>query len=203
MGKLWNLEYGQVGAGLKRLEDLVGVTNDDWVRMLKDDDLVRQVGQVFISSRSVVSSDPIIHVDRTIRPTYPNWVKKVMHPKLELTGPGEFDVSKLEQWLHPDQVNGQVGGKVIYEHLKQNNMLEGCLGLLDLEAIQKKGITFFRQYFQGKVVFGWKSVVLFRRGDRPVPFLVESDVGVVLSWYWLDAGWDASYPALRFASPLV
>src|SRR3989344_8235408 len=103
MGKLWNLEYGQVGAGLKRLEDLVGVTNDDWVRILKDDDLVRQVGQVFISSRSVVSSDPIIHVDRTIRPTYPNWVKKVMHPKLELTGPGEFDVFKLQQWLHPDQ----------------------------------------------------------------------------------------------------
>lgn len=161
------------------------------------------LGKGLCPPSSGVVDDPIIHVDRTIRPTYPNWVKKVMHPELELTGPAEFDVSKLEQWLHPDQVNGRVGGKVIYEHLKQNNMLEGCLGLLDLEAIQKKGITFFRQYFQGKVVFGWKSVVLFRRGDRPVPFLVESDVGVVLSWYWLDAGWNASYPALRFASPLV
>lgn len=41
--------------------------------------------------------DPTIHVDRSIRPTYPDWVKIVMHPDLESTGPVEFDAGKLEQ----------------------------------------------------------------------------------------------------------
>lgn len=37
------------------------------------------------------TSTDIIHVDRSIRPTYPDWARIVMHPDLEPIGPTEFD----------------------------------------------------------------------------------------------------------------
>lgn len=120
----------------------------------------------------------IITVDRTIRPTYPSLAnsKYINSPKfiaLEATGPSEFDVSKLDQWLHAKQKNGVVAGNVIHDYLESNNMLEGCLGLRDLEEIQKKGIAFFRQHFKGKAVFGWKSLVQYADGRLYAPYLVE------------------------------
>src|ERR1700688_2132013 len=99
--------------------------------------------------------DTIIRVDRSVRPVYPEWVKKVMHPELEGTGPAEYDLAKVEQWFHDEQTKDGMVGNRIYEHLKSNNMLDSCLGLRDLEEIQKKGVTFFREPFKGKVVFGW------------------------------------------------
>ena len=90
-----------------------------------------------------LSADPLIRVDRTIRPTYPDWVTKVLHPDLEATGPSEFNVATLDHWLHPNQKAGVSKGKVIFEHLKQNGMLASCLGLRDLEEIQEKGLAFF------------------------------------------------------------
>lgn len=153
------------------------------------------------SEMQVVSS--IIHVDRTVRPTYPSWMKKVLYPKLENTGPEEFDVTKLELWLHNDQKAGTVKGNVIHDHLKSNNMLEGCLGLRDLEEIQKKGVTFFRENFKGKAVFAWKSVVRHADGYLLVPYLIENDGKVVLYWNWLDNDWNSSNPALRFATLFI
>lgn len=143
----------------------------------------------------------IIRVNRSIRPAYPDWVDKAMHPELEAKGPRKFDAGKLEQWLHDSQKNGGVcKGKLIYEHLISNNMLESCAGLRDLEEIQKRGIDFFRKHFAGKAVFGWKSVVLDRRGFLNVPCLIEDDGQVVLHWYWLGRDGDDASPALRFAS---
>lgn len=148
--------------------------------------------------------DPIdfmIRVDRSICPTYPDWVEKVFHPELEKIGPVEFDAAKLELWLHEGQKGGKwIKGQKIYEHLKEKKMLEGCLGLSDLLAIQAKGIAFFRQYFAGKVVFGWKSVVRYRRGHLYAPSLCGDGDRVVLDWNWLGRGWDDDDLALRFAS---
>ncbi|MBU1557514.1 hypothetical protein KKC45_00975 [Patescibacteria group bacterium] len=145
--------------------------------------------------------DPIIKIDRSVCPTYPDWVKEAQHRELENSGPGEFDVSKLEQWLHPDQENGIVTGDVIYKYLKDNLLLEGCLGFVELLAIQSRGIEFFRKYFSGKFVFGWKSVVLHSDGDLLVPCLFESGRGVVLRWNWLDNSCFSDCPTLRLASP--
>ena len=141
----------------------------------------------------------IIRVDRAVRPAYPDWVKTVIHHQLECTGPAEYDLSSdVEQWLHEGQKTGRVTGQVIYSHLKANNLLEGCLGLADLLAIQAKGIAVFRKLFAGNVVFGWKSVVRNRFGHLRVPCLCESDDGVFLRWYWLGDDWYSNDPALRF-----
>ncbi|MCC7160312.1 hypothetical protein IT399_01095 [Candidatus Nomurabacteria bacterium] len=168
-----------------------------------DDDMTTQVAMTpsITKPASISVSTEMIHVDRTLRPTYPDWMAEdgVQHPELELTGPAEFDVANLEQWIHPEQVNGWTTGQVIYDHLKANNMLADCLGLADLLAIQAKGLDFFHKYFDGKSPFGWKGAVRHRYGPLFVPFLFELAGEVVLYWRWLDGLWSADGPALRFA----
>ncbi len=147
--------------------------------------------------------DSIIRVDRSVKPIYPDWMKKVIHPELENVGPTEYDASSIDQWLHEGQKNGNwTTGNRVYAKLKEedNKLLKTCLGLRDLEEIQKKGIVFFRKYLKGKVPFGWASVVQSRGGDLSVPFLDEDGGEVVLDWGWLDRDWDGFYPALRHAS---
>jgi hypothetical protein len=144
---------------------------------------------------------PLIFVDRTVRPSYPVWVDKILHPWLEGVGPSAYHPKDLELWLHSDQEHSIVTGHKILERLQVNDfeLLNGCLSLRDLEEIQKKGIAFFREYFAGKVVFGWKSVALGRSGGRCAPCLVGYDGEVVLGWSWLGSDWSASDPALRLA----
>ncbi len=157
-------------------------------------------------SKEKHAPDDVIRVDRSIRPAYPKWADPewINDPgfiALEQTGPAEYPIGSLEQWLHDGQKNGGLErGHAIYEHLESNNMLVSCLGLTDLLAIQKLGVEVFRRYFADKAVFGWKSVVRHRDGDLDVPCLV-GDVGeVVLDWHWLDYDWDGDSPVLRFAS---
>jgi hypothetical protein len=145
--------------------------------------------------------DTLIRVDRSIRPVYPNWVKTVMHPELEPTGPVEYDLGTIDPWLHDGQKNGRyMEGHKLYEYLKDKKMLEGCLSLRDGEEIQKKGLAVFRKFFGGKAVFLWKSVVQHRNGNLFVPSLYEDDDLVVVFWFWLDYGWRDFNPALRFTS---
>lgn len=145
--------------------------------------------------------DIIVRVDRSIRPVYPDWMKLVMHPELEPTGPAEYDLATIDPWLHDGQKNGRsMEGHKLYEYLKENGMLESCLSLRDGEEIQKKGIAVFRKFFQGKAVFLWKSVVQNRDGDFRVPYLCKTGGWVVMGWSWLDNDWFGSNPALRFAS---
>lgn len=146
-----------------------------------------------------VPLDFTVRVDRAVKPAYPSWSDKVMHPELECAGPAEFNLQRdVEQWLHPDQPS-VVKGDVIYKALKRDNALADQLGLADLLAIQAKGIAVFRKLYAGKAVFGWKSVVR-DRGDRClfVPCLFEHGGGVVLRWLWLGRGWHSGSPALRF-----
>lgn len=146
--------------------------------------------------------DPIVRVDRSIRPTYPDWVKTVTHPELESLGPAEYNITEVEQWLH----NGQKGrkrteGNVIYAHLKKTDALKTCFGLRDLEEIQKKGVAFFWKNFGRKAVFGWASVVQDDDGRLLVPCLYKLSDKVFLIWSWLGhSGWFNSHPALRHAS---
>jgi len=141
-----------------------------------------------------------VRVDRSVALVYPDWVDKPMHPELEGHGPDEYDLVGVQQWLLEKQKTDVVTGNAIYEHLKSNSMLENCLGLRDLQAIQKLGIEVFRKHFAGKAVFGWKSVVRDRDGCLLAPYLFELGGTVGLYWRWLDLGWIADYPALRLAS---
>lgn len=150
---------------------------------------------------SVAPTDTIIRITRPVRPIYPDWVKKVMHEDLHDAGPGEYDLASIDPWLHDGQRNGgRTTGNRIYEDFKRNNSLKTCLGLRDGEEIQKKGIAVFRQFFGGKAVFLWRSVVLGSLGGLNVPFLYERGDAVVVYWSWLGDGWYDDSPAARFAS---
>lgn len=145
--------------------------------------------------------DFTIRVDRSVRLAYPDWVGKVMHPDLECTGPAEYNLeTAVEEWRHENQKTGVVRGQVIYDHLKAGNELANQLGLVDLLAIQAKGIKVFRALYKGKAVFGWKSVARRRgiRGGLGAPYLCGSDGRVVLYWVWLGSVWSSFSPALRF-----
>ena len=140
----------------------------------------------------------IVRVDRLVRPVYPDWVKKPMHPELELAGPAEYDLSKLELWLHDDQKDSMVKGEVIYSHLKATNTLTSCLDLRDGFAIQAKGIAVFRRFFGGKSAFLWRSTAQSLFSRILVPFLCEFGGEIVVDWNWLDRGWYTDHPALKF-----
>jgi hypothetical protein len=142
----------------------------------------------------------LIFVDRTILPKYPDWITEVIYPELQSTGPAELDAGKLKLWLHEKQKNGRIKGNDLQQYLEDRDMLKDCLGLRDLEEIQKKGISFFREYFKGKCIFGWKSVVRSRDGDLHAPCLYEYVGGVCLYWGWLGGGWGSGGPALLLAS---
>ena len=142
--------------------------------------------------------DFIVRVDRSVKPSYPDWFKKLEHPELELAGPAEYDLNTVSQWLHDDQKNGSVQGNTIYKHLQKGDALATCLNLQDGLAIQQKGIAVFRKLFAGKAVFLWGSVVQSRHGDLSVPYLFEDGGKVVVYWYWLDLYWGSFNPALRF-----
>lgn len=143
--------------------------------------------------------DFLVRVDRSVKPSYPDWFKKLENPELECSGPAEYDLqTAVQQWLHDDQKNGVVVGNTIHKHLKKDNGLASCLNLQDGLAIQAKGIAVFRKLFAGKVVFLWGSVVQNRYDSLNVPYLCEVGGGVVVDWYWLDLDWSSRSPALRF-----
>ncbi len=142
-----------------------------------------------------------IKVNRKNKPEYPSWVKEVLNPELESTGPAEFDAAKVDLWLHEGQKNGGlIKGKVIYDHLLKEKMLGGCLNLQDLLAIKEKGIEFYRKHFSGKYLFGWKSVVRNDGRSLDCPYLDERGDEVVLYWRWLEDVWLGRDPAGRLAS---
>ena len=161
------------------------------------DQLPVAVARGFIVPEPVL--DFIVRVDRSVKPNYPDWMKKLMHPELELAGPAEYDLSQVEEWLHDDQKRGSVEGNTIYEHLQKGDNFVTCLNLQDGLAIQAKGIAVFRKLFAGKAVFLWGSVVQNHFGSLRVPYLIENGGEVVVFWDWLDYSWRSDFPALRFS----
>lgn len=167
--------------------------------------LIGRARIVPIEITELATIDPIVRVDRTVRPVYPDWVATdyINTPELvalEKMGPSEFDASRLRKWLHPKQKKGVVTGHLIHTVLKEKQMLSSCIGLADLFGIKAKGAAFFRQNFKDQVVFGWRSVVPHRDGRLCVPGLILFGGEVVLRWDWLGVDWGETCPALRLAS---
>ncbi len=192
--------FKKAGVGLEILEWTVGRGKDSLETLLEK--LIAEYKRQNLVPIKKPEIDPIIRVNRSIRPSYPDWVEVIMRPELENTGPAEYDITKTEQWLHDGQKNGKwIEGNKIYAHLKDTGDLKNHATLRDLEEIQKKGIVFFRKYFAGKAVFAWGSVVRSRSGRLSVPCLYGGGGRVVLCWYWLGYGWHSFSPVLRHASP--
>lgn len=144
---------------------------------------------------------PIINVDRTVRPIYPAFVRRIEYLSLELTGPTNFDVTKLWFYVHPIKDGGYITGKDIHRELICKNMIPSCIGIIELKAIQDRGINFFRKYFLGEAVFGWKSVVLGDSGCLFVPSLFDfGDDNVHLEWKWISSTFTYHRRVLRHCS---
>jgi hypothetical protein len=136
-----------------------------------------------------------------MKPTYHDFVYKVLHPELESTGLPEYDiVNDMLMWLHNKQHYGEQTGLIIYDYLKKNRMLESCGNLQDALAIQQLGGAAFKKAFGHKVVYFWKSVVQCRDDTLEVPCLFEHRDEVVIHWQCLDNIWYDNEPAVRFAS---
>jgi len=175
-----------------------GIKSVQFQKLLKDKIRTEKLADEIVTlvRKHVDMIGDTVRVDRVAPLIYPDWVDKPLHPELQADGPAEYDLADVQQWLLEKQKTGVVRGKEIYEHLKNNSMLGSCLGLRDLQAIQKLGIEVFRKHFANKAVFGWKSVV-----RRLVPYLIENAGEVRLDWHGLDYGWwSAPNPALRLAS---
>lgn len=144
----------------------------------------------------------LIRIDRSVKPAYPDWVKEIMHPELEAVGPAEYDLVKVELYLHlhDEQDGKRMKGTKLYDHLKETDSLKNCLGLHDALEIQKKGIKVFRKLFGIKTVFCWKSVVRSHDGSLNVPYVYGGGSKVVVDWSWLGNDWRGRNPAARFAS---
>jgi hypothetical protein len=132
---------------------------------------------------------------------YPEWMYRFLCPQSALISSPDFDIANVHQWLHPEQELGNVvTGHVIYNHLERQNMLSRCFGLIELEALQKKGPTFFNKHFNGKMVFGWKSAGSFVALNHACPFLIASFGEIQLNWWKFDYIWSPYCVAPRFVN---
>lgn len=198
-GQKLEFAFQRNGVGSDVLEWLSSGTNLELVRRLARGEAELISKTKTTTPEPEVEVDSIIRVDRSIRPSYPDWMKEVVHQELESVGPAEYDISAVEQWLHDGQKNGgRVAGTIIYGNINEPSVLSDHLGLRDLEEIQKKGIMFFRKHFMGKTVFGWKSIGRNRNGILYVPCLYELCGGVILIWFFIERNLSNQSPALRF-----
>lgn len=152
------------------------------------------------------TQDTLIHVNRSVSPTYPksDLGLEILYPELEALGPAEYDLADVELWLHDDQKDVEhdswVIGTKIYEHLRNTDSLKACLGCHDATEIQKKGRDVFQRVFGNKTLYFWKSVAKNRVQGYNVLALGVNGGELKLTWRWIDHdmhNWD---PAARFVS---
>jgi hypothetical protein len=109
--KYSELNLGQIEEAVNKLGGM------DGLKRFLADELVVAERQPKFAPKGESPLDTIIRVDRSVRPVYPEWAEKAMHPELEGTGPAEYDLVKVEQWFHDEQKKGVMVGNRIYEHL--------------------------------------------------------------------------------------
>lgn len=151
-----------------------------------------------LSQRRRLVEDGNVIIDLSAPSDYQEFSARVMYPELQ-KGTREFDPKMLQRWFHGDYISGKVTGQIIFDYFKFNELFEDCVGFPELEGIQKKGLSFFREHFKGKAVFGWRAILDTPR-DRRVPYLIEYLGEVVLCLYWVGALWHENFIALRFVA---
>lgn len=118
--------------------------------------------------------------------------KELNYPELYNTGPAEFNICQVKQWLHDLQKEGKwVNGEEIYELLEKTGVLKRHLGQPELEAIAKKGIAFFEKYFDREnQYYGWRTAGRQSNREWGVPVMGLGMNGVIVG-----------FKAYRFAIP--
>lgn len=108
----------------------------------------------------------IVRVDRAITPPPPYGSESIelLHPELQTAGPKSYDLSRISQWIHPSQAAWPPDflGEQLYEHLRDNTMLERCLGYTDGLRIEKMGAQIFRKFFGRNTAYLWRSAAVDR-----------------------------------------
>lgn len=155
----------------------MGGTDKDFTILINNRPLCDEVAKVILRRHFVTVGFPLPNV-------YPVWVKRLLYPDLaHIYCSSEFDVRTLERKL-PVYVQGRIiTGDIVYQFLCNRGMINQCLGLPELNAIQKKGIKFFEEYFHGLVVMGWRSISEHERGGYFVPGLSVHGGELLLGWY--------------------
>lgn len=170
--------------------------NEKCVKLIKSRIIPDSISRVLLNKFY-----PIIHIDH-IRPisAYPALAKEILHPEFELKGPNEFDVTTLKRQFHPDQRRGlSVGSKDMYHHLITLDLLQYCVNLADILAIQVRGAKFFRRHFPEGILIAWASVVQSHGGGLYVPYLIERDNKMTIGWQLLIIGILPRIPILCHA----
>ncbi|MCK9344916.1 MAG: hypothetical protein M0P64_02170 [Candidatus Pacebacteria bacterium] len=143
----------------------------------------------------------VVHVDRAGDLMFPDWEHRIIQPSFESFGPIAFVPKSLETWFHKNQESGvPMIAEDLLLYLEQNKMRERCLGLYEAQAIQKKGIRFYREHFGSEIVLCWKCVIARSDGLRYVPFLAEATgrEEVVLGWFPVDCRRHIDAPVYLF-----
>lgn len=129
------------------------------------------------------NDSPIIRVDRSTPLEYPDWVNHFINSGLENLGPVEFDVRSLvQEYPNGLGLESLILATDILAELEKNKKRERCLGLREAEAVKRKGIKFFREYFNGEAVICWKCIACACNGSKYVPFIYELPAGVAVAW---------------------
>ncbi len=146
--------------------------------------------------------DSVIHVDRAVPPVHPAWMKAPLHPELELKGPAEYDLkTNMDISFLPGQGDNKFTGLDAYEHIKSNNLLDGCLGIADGLAIQERGVKAFSKFFESKesaVVPLWTAVFTDEDGKVCVPLAIPVLSKVTIVKGDLSILWTKNRPLVRF-----
>lgn len=148
-----------------------------------------------------------IYVDRSIRPSYPRFVGRILYEEWEKFAPTEYDISQVKlSFCIGQSGDGKIRGSKIHATLRENNNLGICLGLRDLEEIKKKGVNFFKKHFRDQKLFAWKGVACELDGNElAAPYLCVNnyhDIGERIEVYWCGLSlkeWDMYCPAAYFA----
>lgn len=136
-----------------------------------------------------MAKDSIVYVDRSKKPTYPNFVKRLMHPEMECKGPDKInlDFGDKKPWFEDDVIKIKrklvILGQENYGRL--NEEVETIVSAISLQeglAIQERGIVMFRKFFGGKYLLLSSSLALHRDGSFIAPFLFIHDDTVNMGW---------------------
>ncbi len=179
------------------LSFLKEVTSGNWFSQLNEVMAGRaEIIRLLIPAPTIPDT---FRVDYSLMGTYPDCIEGRKHTEFDRADTVEYCLDQVKLWLlHTQENGGVIGGKALYEYIKNSGILSTCLALRDLEEIQKLGIEVFRKYFGGQAIFAWKDVVQFRSGNRQVPCLFAFEGEVVMDWRSLDDDWNDSDPAARF-----
>ncbi len=120
-------------------------------------------------------------------------------PDLQLDGPDAFDVKDdVEHWVCNDE-SDRVTIDVVFDHMKKYDLITRCLSIIDLKAIEDRGLQFFQQHFGGNAVFALKSAVENpTTGRKYVPHLVGDTYRSKIMWSAFGKIWRPEDVALIF-----